>query len=334
MVGSDNFQRDDTPCNQKTGASYRLRNNARVTLHAGGDGDYSIGYDIRGSALRAHNRWSEGRGHFCHYLSPGGSGTLVWDVGQIAASPPAGRLAGLDASGFDGLVAFSGIGLGANNEIVAGPGDLLIGTVRSPGASVRLTAPPSALIQPLDQDGGGGGLAAPEQALGVADEAALLRTALAPIRGSRPPATVPALAHVAVDRAGRGLVVLAGAAPPPTPTPTGPQGTCTPRPPVTIQTARTAVGQLSVVVTATTLPATPSNGLRRIRFERLKNALVTIRTFTDQQTPFVVELPDYPRQVAFSVSWKTPAVFTVNFTVEDDCAPPWRTFVGASPQAF
>jgi hypothetical protein len=119
-----------------------------------------------------------------------------------------------------------------------------------------------------------------------------------------------------------------------TPTPTVSSSACTPRPPVTIQTARTAVGQLSVVVTAATPPATPSNGLRRIRFERLKNALVTVRTFTDQQDPFVVELPDHPRQVAFSVTWKKPAAFTVNFTVEDDCAPPWRTFVGASPQAF
>ena len=84
---------------------------------------------------------------------------------------------------------------------------------------------------------------------------------------------------------------------------------------------------------STTLPATPSNWLRRIRFERLENASVDVREFTGQQQPFVLELPSRPRQVDFSTTWVSPGPFTIHMVVEDDCGE-WRTFVGTGVRAF
>jgi hypothetical protein len=87
-------------------------------------------------------------------------------------------------------------------------------------------------------------------------------------------------------------------------------------------------GQLAVSVSATTLPATPTNWLRRIRFEGLDNATVDVRGQNGQNQPFVVELPDRPTQVDFSVTRVSSGPFTARLVVEDDCGE-WRTFVGA-----
>lgn len=124
---------------------------------------------------------------------------------------------------------------------------------------------------------------------------------------------------------------IASPTPPSTATPT--PGVCAPRPPVNVVTTTPAYGRLSVVVLANTLPATPSNWLRRIRFERLDNASVDVRTIASQQRPFTIELPDRPRSVGFLVTWATPGPFTARLVVEDDCGE-WRTFVGAGANAF
>jgi hypothetical protein len=117
------------------------------------------------------------------------------------------------------------------------------------------------------------------------------------------------------------------------PTPTATVATCAPRPPVTLQTSRPSFGRLAVSVIATTLPSTPTNWLRRIRFERLDNASVDVRGLAAQQQPFTVELPERPRQVDFSVTWVTQGAFAAHLVVTDDCGE-WRTFVGAGAQAF
>ena len=119
-----------------------------------------------------------------------------------------------------------------------------------------------------------------------------------------------------------------------TPTPTATPGVCAPRPPITLDTTRPAFGQLRVVLTAMTLPATPTNWLRRIRFDRLDNARVTIRGFVDREQPFTIELSDRPRQVIVAATWRAQGPYTIRLTVEDDCNPPWRTFVGAGAAAF
>jgi hypothetical protein len=87
------------------------------------------------------------------------------------------------------------------------------------------------------------------------------------------------------------------------------------------------------VVTASTLPSTPTNWLRRIRFERLDNAAVDTRDAANQRQPFTLELPERPRNAFFSVTWVSPGPFTVRLVVEDDCGP-WQTFVGAGASAF
>jgi len=102
---------------------------------------------------------------------------------------------------------------------------------------------------------------------------------------------------------------------------------------VRVEASRPSFGLLSVNVSAGTLPVTPTNWLRRIRFERLDNASVAIRGLVNQRQPFVVELPERPRQVGFSVTWGTPGPFTVRMVVEDDCGA-WPTFVGAGASAF
>jgi hypothetical protein len=107
---------------------------------------------------------------------------------------------------------------------------------------------------------------------------------------------------------------------------------CTPRPHVAVTSSRSSSGRLAVVVTAATLPATPSNWLRRITFGKLDNASVDIRGFADQRQPFAVELPERTRQVDLSVGSITPGPFLAQLVVEDDCGA-WPTFVGAGSRA-
>ena len=99
-----------------------------------------------------------------------------------------------------------------------------------------------------------------------------------------------------------------------------------------MQANPSSYGRLAVSVVASTLPATPSNWLRRIRFERFDNAVVDIRGQNGQQ-PFVAELSERPRQVDFTVTWLRPGPFTTEMVVEDDCGE-WRTFVGAGSRTF
>jgi hypothetical protein len=108
---------------------------------------------------------------------------------------------------------------------------------------------------------------------------------------------------------------------------------CGPRPPVTVSTSRPSFGRLSAVIAATTLPATPQNWLRRVRFARLENAVVDVHGLTNQRQPFTLELPERPRQVELSITWVTPGPFMAHLIIEDDCGE-WRTFVGAGPGAF
>lgn len=81
------------------------------------------------------------------------------------------------------------------------------------------------------------------------------------------------------------------------------------------------------------LPSTPLNWLRRIRFERLMNAVVDTGNVTKQRQPIVYELTERPRQVSFSTIWESPGAYTVYFVVEDACGS-WQTFVGVSAAAF
>lgn len=121
--------------------------------------------------------------------------------------------------------------------------------------------------------------------------------------------------------------------PTPTSTATPTPAVCLPRPRVIVQASAPAFGRLAVSVIATTLPATPSNWLRRIRFERLDNASVDVRSFVGQQQPFTLDLPDRPRQQDFMVTRSSSGPLTVHLVVEDDCGE-WRTFVGAGQRVF
>lgn len=118
-----------------------------------------------------------------------------------------------------------------------------------------------------------------------------------------------------------------------TATPTATPGLCAPRPQVSVLVSRPAFGRLAVSIVATTLPSTPNNWLRRIRFERLDNASVDIRGLSGQHAPFTIELPDRPRQVDFTAIWAIQGAYTLHLMIEDDCGE-WRTFVGAGQRAF
>lgn len=59
---------------------------------------------------------------------------------------------------------------------------------------------------------------------------------------------------------------------------------------------------------------------------RLDNASVDGRGAVGATQPFVLELPDRPRQIGLLSTWVTPGPFIVHIVVEDDYGE-WRTLV-------
>ena len=121
-----------------------------------------------------------------------------------------------------------------------------------------------------------------------------------------------------------------GPAPPPAPAPTA----CSPRPPVTVQTAPAGGGRLQVTARAGTSPLLPDNRLRAIRLGAATNALVDVAGRTNLTGNIEVPLPADTRDVTLVVRRASPgAATTVPLVVVDGCGD-WPTFVGGGPGAF
>jgi glucose/arabinose dehydrogenase len=111
--------------------------------------------------------------------------------------------------------------------------------------------------------------------------------------------------------------------------PAAPPAGCSTRPRVVLQTTRSGPGTLSVVVTATDNATLTNNQLQSVGFTRIANALVTMGSQVNQQSPFSVTLPGGTRSTQFTVQRQQAGqAFHVDLSVVDRCGP-WSTFVGA-----
>ena len=115
------------------------------------------------------------------------------------------------------------------------------------------------------------------------------------------------------------------ATPPPTATPIPTH--CSPRPPVTVQTAPTSNDRLDVAVTANTPFATTDNRLQSIRIVGTENAVVE-SAGVQHGAPFTFTLADQPLSFSFGVRRLSSGPFLVRLVAVDVCGE-WPTFVGA-----
>ncbi|MFN8633784.1 MAG: S8 family peptidase [Chloroflexota bacterium] len=124
--------------------------------------------------------------------------------------------------------------------------------------------------------------------------------------------------------------------PSPTPSPTPPPATvsCNPRPKISVTSARSAPGVLTVTVTAGTA-SQGTNRLQQLRFGAGSNAVVqSADSGNGQSGSFTISLPNTPSTYSFTIRRSSPgATVTVPLTVVDSCGD-WSTFVGGGPNAF
>lgn len=120
----------------------------------------------------------------------------------------------------------------------------------------------------------------------------------------------------------------------PSPTPTAAPVACVPRPPVSVSSAGSGAGTLSVTVSAGTNANTPTNRLSSLTFAAPVNSSVDAGGQLAQTTGFSVSLPAGTTQTSFQVHRLvagSPA--TVSFTAVDTCGA-WPSFVGGGAAAF
>jgi hypothetical protein len=121
---------------------------------------------------------------------------------------------------------------------------------------------------------------------------------------------------------------LAGATPPGTsPAPVS----CSPRPPVYVSAQK-----VNGTLVATLATSGANNGLRAVRFDGFKTALVDAGAQTDQSQPFAVSIPagQEPTSLQFTVR-RLPGAqsATARLVVIDGCGE-WSTLVGGGPGAW
>ncbi|HLH26954.1 MAG TPA: S8 family serine peptidase [Chloroflexota bacterium] len=120
-----------------------------------------------------------------------------------------------------------------------------------------------------------------------------------------------------------------------TPTATPVPPICQPRrPPVLVSTVAAGGGRLQVTVTAQTLPGSPPNSLRELRFGSAANARIDAGTVSGATGNFMMPAPPGAQQVTFSVQEAAAGqAVTVPLTVVDGCGD-WPTLVGGGTSAF
>jgi subtilisin family serine protease len=120
-------------------------------------------------------------------------------------------------------------------------------------------------------------------------------------------------------------------APSPTPTPAPPVA-CSPRPAVTVRTAKGGPQELRVTLTASATDGT-TNRLREIRFGSSANAVIETGAQA-RAGNFSVTLPASSNEYTFVIRRvSSGGGVTVPLTAVDDCGE-WNTFVGGGPNAF
>jgi hypothetical protein len=124
-------------------------------------------------------------------------------------------------------------------------------------------------------------------------------------------------------------------APPGSPvTPPASAARCAPRPSNQVAVVRDGPERLRVTIAAGTLPATPVNALREVRFGPAQNALIDVPDGPSGSTGgFTVRPPDGAR-LTFYVRRASPGgAATVPLILIDECGE-YRTFVGGGAGAF
>jgi thermitase len=130
-----------------------------------------------------------------------------------------------------------------------------------------------------------------------------------------------------------------GAAPAPTPQPTPtvaptmttPVG-CSPRPPVTVRSARAGAGSLRVTVTVNGA-SSGTNRFQQVRFGAGTNAVIDTGGSQAQGGNFAVDMPAGAADYSFTIRRVNGGAVTVPLTVVDNCGE-WKTFVGGGAGAF
>ncbi|MFN8637254.1 MAG: hypothetical protein U0893_25675 [Chloroflexota bacterium] len=112
--------------------------------------------------------------------------------------------------------------------------------------------------------------------------------------------------------------------PPPLPPPA-----CSPRPPISVRTARFGDGRLVVTVAA----SGANNWLTALAFSQTANALVDLPDQSGRTGTFTVSLPAGSGSTQFWVRRASAGAATVRLTVVDRCGS-WPTFVGGGPAAW
>jgi hypothetical protein len=109
---------------------------------------------------------------------------------------------------------------------------------------------------------------------------------------------------------------------------------CAPRPAVRVATSPVGPGRLRVTLSAQTLPGTPTNSLRELRFGVDTNAGIDVPGVGTVGQGSVVPLAPGTAETTFFVRRQVPnAATTVSLVVVDACGE-WPTFVGGGPTAF
>jgi hypothetical protein len=107
--------------------------------------------------------------------------------------------------------------------------------------------------------------------------------------------------------------------------------TCTPRPPVLVSAAANGGGGLSATVSVTGA----GNTMQSIQFGISQNGVILYPGMPLSPGGFTVQPPAGTTTVAFTVNPAAPGAVTAFFTVMDTCpASPWKSFVGAGPNAL
>jgi uncharacterized repeat protein (TIGR01451 family) len=124
-----------------------------------------------------------------------------------------------------------------------------------------------------------------------------------------------------------------GSPAPPGPPPAG-GSRCAPRPTNPVAVVRDGPERLRVTISAGTLPATPSNALREVRFGAAQNALIDIPSGPSGSPGGFAHRPSDGVVLTFFVRRASPSgAATVPLVLIDECGE-YRTFVGGGPSAF
>jgi N-acetylneuraminic acid mutarotase len=306
--------RDEIP-SASAGGPYTVLSGNMVQLSASGsdpEGDsLSFAWDVDGSLL---------------YATPGQSINL--STAGLAGDPRTVRVRALEPDPLGGYAVASTtltIIQAARVAFATQPGGAVVGAPLSPQPVVRLEAADGTLISNFN---GPVSLRLSANTSGVALGGT---TTINAVNG------VATFSGLSVPAPGTGLTMIASSGALQTATSAPFTITaltfCGPRPNVAVATSRGGPGQLQAVISAQTLPATPTNSLQRIAVTRIENATVTVNGNPVSAGSSVPLLAGTAQVTLLVQRQSAGAGSTVSFSVTDICGD-WQSFVGGGPSAF